>query len=319
MLLAETESDRDIPMNKDQAVRKLLSDGVEDEDLAKAAVQGALDGNPHQWLLLHRFDEELVTELVEQFNTEMEFSTNGPSQQVAVPYGQSILQCDLAEHVSSLSADTTGARISSRVKTISDNFMTETTALTLRNHLSIEHLGRFLDKIREYAKDEVLLSRALVQPLQMGRPNLVICNNDDVLETVISIYMHDPGNNPLPTKSEVLVCSEATTLNEIERFMRRAMTKDKNKGMPLFCLPFCDKLNYSVMRGIEKAYNEFKDQKMLDENYQLVFICGNQRSYIASCFEKNQVRLIVDTSYEALSEYIMKFLTVKEDTVSLHI
>ena len=66
-----------------------------------------------------------------------------------------------------------------------------------------------------------------------GRPNLIICAADIVWRTVLSIYMTS-SEQPLPSTTEVLICSENTTGEEVELLLRRAITQAPDKGK-LWC------------------------------------------------------------------------------------
>lgn len=93
--------------------------------------------------------------------------------------------------------------------------------ITLHDSLSIQHLGKFLNLFHEKHPGP-RVARHLVEPFAKGRPNLAMCHEHEILHSVLYFYMMDESQ-PLPTVSEVLLCSETTTVDEVERFMRRAM------------------------------------------------------------------------------------------------
>ena len=50
-----------------------------------------------------------------------------------------------------------------------------------------------------------------------------------MFSTLLSLYMHSL-EEPLPTLSEVLLCSENTTMEEVDLFLRRAICFDSRLG-----------------------------------------------------------------------------------------
>ena len=97
---------------------------------------------------------------------------------------------------------------------------------SLSDCISIEHLGILLNKLsdknaKRYPQREF--------PLEEGRPNLVVCPENDMFSTLLSLYMHSL-KEPLPTLSEVLLCSENTAMEEVDLFFRRAICFDSRLG-----------------------------------------------------------------------------------------
>lgn len=78
----------------------------------------------------------------------------------------------------------------------------------------------FLKKLKLLNKEQI--KRTLTAEFVKGKPNLLLCPVSDMLATIISIYAQNP-DQPLPTVSEVLLCSPETTLEDVELFMKRAM------------------------------------------------------------------------------------------------
>ena len=71
--------------------------------------------------------------------------------------------------------------------------------------------------------------RKCPEGFNVGKPNLIVCPKMDVWRTILSIYMHTPGQG-LPTATEVLICCESTTTEEVELLMRRALQSPADKG-----------------------------------------------------------------------------------------
>lgn len=99
--------------------------------------------------------------------------------------------------------------------------------MDLEDHLSIGLLGATLFNLSLNSP----VRRSKLPGLHHGRPNLLICGEDEIFPAVISIYMKD-AKQPLPNRSEVLVCSAQTTKDDVERFVRRALCTCQTKGKP---------------------------------------------------------------------------------------
>ena len=71
------------------------------------------------------------------------------------------------------------------------------------------------------------------------------CVIDDVLKTVLSLYMDDRDQSlPMPTYEEVLICSEHTTQEEVTLLWKRALGDPQYNR--IFCLVHAEKLSYKV-------------------------------------------------------------------------
>lgn len=102
--------------------------------------------------------------------------------------------------------------------------------MDLQDHLSIGLLGECLFNLSKPSP----IRRKKIPMVHQGRPSLSVCGEDEILPTVVSMYMTD-SEQRLPSRSEVLVCSEETTKCDIERFVRRAMLPCETKGIWFEC------------------------------------------------------------------------------------
>ena len=99
---------------------------------------------------------------------------------------------------------------------------------SLNDCISIEHLGILLNKLNAI-NDVPNPRRKFPSSLEEGKPNLLICPENDMYSVLLSLYMHS-DNQPLPTLSEVLLCSENTSKEEVDLFLRRAICIDATLG-----------------------------------------------------------------------------------------
>jgi len=100
---------------------------------------------------------------------------------------------------------------------------------SLSDCVSLEHLGEFLTILCRINRFQAHPKRELPDVCFAGRPNLIICAADIMWRTVLSIYMTS-SEQPLPSATEVLICSENTTGEEVELLLRRAIIQAPNKG-----------------------------------------------------------------------------------------
>ncbi|XP_063420807.1 E3 ubiquitin-protein ligase rnf213-alpha-like [Mytilus trossulus] len=84
---------------------------------------------------------------------------------------------------------------------------------SLSNFLSLRHTAIVLEKLE---KTEITAVRTFAATgFEEGSPNLLICPQDEILQTVLSIYCAD-GLSSLPKAEEILLCSENTSLEMID-------------------------------------------------------------------------------------------------------
>ncbi|CAG2246214.1 RNF213 [Mytilus edulis] len=144
------------------------------------------------------------------------------------------------------------------IKTLEDLWKTFLVSISssVSDYLSVEHLGIILNRLNE--QDDFTVNRMLHPCFTAGEPNLLICNQSDIYNTVLSVYSHEV-DRPLPQSDEVLLCTPTTTLDMIEIFWRRALFANNDR---VYCLVNADLLNY-------------------DEciKYRLVVICSSENEY----------------------------------------
>ncbi|XP_077968820.1 E3 ubiquitin-protein ligase rnf213-alpha-like [Styela clava] len=190
------------------------------------------------------------------------------------------------------------------------SFFTNKSAVSNRtDFISMAHLGEFLTQLR-HEKETDNLDRLLPWPLQPGQPNLHICSDQDMFFRVLSLYMDD-SDQPLPTASEVLICTEKTTEDDVERFFCRAMNKSERNESPLFCMAYLNRLTDSVMKTAENIYEDLK--KSDNKNYQLVFLSSDSTNYLANSFKEFQVGGNFVKDLEKISSYVQKHLMVSNN------
>ncbi|XP_077976279.1 E3 ubiquitin-protein ligase rnf213-alpha-like isoform X2 [Styela clava] len=312
----------DVIEEKNRAVRKLVDEDQLEEIIAKAAVEaeGYEDTtNCLTWALFNTFEDEMIKELSDKFDQSAGFTHQEKQTRVitSVLYNRSENTLkDVIDRLQEQIHDDVGrssnALIDS-INTICTGYHDETRVITLQDSLSIEHFGRFLRYLHDGAS-QFLVHRELMQPLHKGRPNLIVCPEHEILPTTLSLYMYNK-EQPLPTRSEVLLCSEDTTADDVERFMRRAMCHCENIGQLLFILAFADKLSFNVSASTEKIFNHLSQDVRTNQNYQLVILLTKQQHYLTTCFDKYLVEGKWISASADISLYLEHHLKVNDDNL----
>ena len=94
--------------------------------------------------------------------------------------------------------------------------------------LSLEICGNFLTGLAKHCNQ--LHDREWSGHFTDGKPNLLICRQPkDVLLVLLSLYMQSPDQG-LPSSSEVLLCSEDTSAEDVELLFRRAVGLQADTG-----------------------------------------------------------------------------------------
>ncbi|KAK3096790.1 hypothetical protein FSP39_003301 [Pinctada imbricata] len=177
------------------------------------------------------------------------------------------------------------------------------------DYLSVEHLGLILQRLSQLESFQI--ERTFLPCFDVGVPNLLMCPQEEVLNTVISIYGHD-NDQPLPQADEVLLCTPHTSLDELDIFMRRAIF---NGGGRVHCLVNGDALDYEVSdkgeRRLEKHMQNAKDQGI---EYKLVVICCTEQEYrsrIVAALDKYRKPALPLMASEDIRNYILQKLAVE--------
>ena len=117
--------------------------------------------------------------------------------------------------------------------------------------------------------------------LTSGEPNLIFVVNHLIMDSILSLYY---PSNQLPYPHEVLICSEKTTLEEIEIFWRRSLNNASNAF--IFCLASIEKLNYDVaVKNVSSLKGFLNSASSNKSEFRLVLICSEEHkhsSYMAS-------------------------------------
>ncbi|KAF7667968.1 hypothetical protein LDENG_00038400 [Lucifuga dentata] len=190
--------------------------------------------------------------------------------------------------------------------------------------LDTKSLGRLLEILanKEDDSEEDLseestvryIKRQLPKGLTTGSPNLIVCPQDEVLISCISIYMSSE-DEALPTYDEVLLCNSSTPYEQVELFLRRCLTEGY-RGHKLYSLLYGDLLTYDVSSKVESFFQRMKMQSRKD--YSLVIICSSERehAYLPAAFSQYRLHMVPQEPLPRIQRYLHKHYVVPKDQSS---
>ncbi|XP_061169274.1 E3 ubiquitin-protein ligase rnf213-alpha-like [Saccostrea echinata] len=178
---------------------------------------------------------------------------------------------------------------------------------SVSDYLSVEHLGIILRRLAE--TETFTVNRPFLSCFKRGEPNLLLCQQDEILNTVLTIYSYDP-DQPLPQSDEILMCTPHTTLDEVEIFWRRAVLDTTNR---IHCLVNGDLLDYEVSdKGERRLDHHMQKAVELDIPYKLVVVCSTEREYhsrIVAALDKYRRPPLPLMTHNNMTKYIKDKLT----------
>ena len=181
--------------------------------------------------------------------------------------------------------------------------------------LNIEGLGKLLEKLADkQSKGNSFTARGMPKCLTAGNPNLIVCSQEMVFNTCISIYMSDE-NEAMPTYDEVLLCNSSTSYEQVELFLRRCLTPGYS-GRKIYTLLYGDLLTYDVSSKVEGFFQRMKLQRR--EHYRLVMVCSSERehAYIPSAFSQYRLHMVPQEPTARIQSYLSRHYRVPADECS---
>ncbi|CAL8282528.1 unnamed protein product [Merluccius merluccius] len=178
----------------------------------------------------------------------------------------------------------------------------------LCQQLDISTLACFLSCLSDMSQQHI--SRKLPRTLEEGKPNLVLCPTTEVFPTTLSLYMDSP-EQPLPSTDEVLVCREATTEEEVEIFLRRALGQgSKVSQKMIYSLVNPGLLGYEVSVALGELFDSL--ERCTRVRYRLVIVSPlvHQHRYVPSFFSNHKVQAGVTVVAETSKKYIHHHFTI---------
>ncbi|XP_056432075.1 E3 ubiquitin-protein ligase rnf213-alpha-like [Gadus chalcogrammus] len=181
--------------------------------------------------------------------------------------------------------------------------------------LDLEGLGKLLEKLADkQSKGNSFTARGMPKCLTTGNPNLIVCSQEMVFNTCISIYMSDE-NEAMPTYDEVLLCNSSTSYEQVELFLRRCLTPGYS-GRKIYTLLYGDLLTYDVSCKVEGFFQRMKMKRRKD--YRLVMVCTSERehAYIPSAFSQYRLHMVPQEPTARIQSYLSRHYSVPADECS---
>ncbi|XP_062858949.1 E3 ubiquitin-protein ligase rnf213-beta [Trichomycterus rosablanca] len=179
----------------------------------------------------------------------------------------------------------------------------------LAQYMDIEVLALFLSSLSDM--NQLHIKRRLPSILQEGKPNLVLCHPAEMITTTLSFYMESPEQK-FPSVDEVLMCTENTTDEEVEIFLRRCL----GQGAPsshkkVYTLFNPGLLMYDVSVALVEHFEEM--EQSAGSRYRIVIVCPvNQDRYVPSFFSNYKLQAGLMVSEENAKEYLRRHLTAPD-------
>ncbi|XP_044192717.1 E3 ubiquitin-protein ligase rnf213-beta isoform X2 [Thunnus albacares] len=172
----------------------------------------------------------------------------------------------------------------------------------LTEYLDISTLAHFLLCLADMNQQHMI--RNFPSVLQEGKPNLVLCPSAEVFTTTLSFYMQSP-EQPLPSTDEVLVCREETSEEEVEIFLRRALSQGSRQNwQKIYSLVNAGLLGYDVSVALGELFEGL--ERTANPHYRLVIVSPvvHQHRYVPSFFSNDKVQAGVSLTAETARKYL---------------
>ncbi|KAL9988404.1 hypothetical protein ACROYT_G002842 [Oculina patagonica] len=196
----------------------------------------------------------------------------------------------------------------STIQTAVDTFVTRAAEDKAHELRPVEFTNNFVSTspLDYLALSKKTTPRTFPAFLKRGRPNLMLVPKDDVLATVLALYMHDK-KQPLPNHEEVLICTPETTTEEIELLWRRATGVDVEGRF--YCLVHADLLDFSVSKQAVDMLSVVTQglAGRTGEHYGLVVICSSEnedRANVVAVLDQYRVAAPPCPSPDDLKSYL---------------
>eukprot|EP00058_Branchiostoma_floridae_P013669 XP_002599157.1 hypothetical protein BRAFLDRAFT_68766 [Branchiostoma floridae] len=301
---------------REEFVEKLKQMVPDLTDRVAMAAMKATKGNVEEavgWCISNMDDDDFIDQVLNKEEEEEEEEMVAAVEDVIpeMVEDSSIMLTSIQEPVSlagftsmSLSRDLEEPRKETMVKKMESvwaEYLTTVKSTTFEEYISIDHLALVLRNLSSTAN--ITVGRQWPSRfLEAGKPNLVVCPQDDIWQTVLFLYMQGQTTQSLPSYREVLICTPHTTLEEVVLLWRRAVG-DQTGG--IFCLVAADQLDYDVsVRAEEMRCKLFQGKS----GYHVVVVCASERqhqSYMVTALDQYKVPIPHVPSPEHVQEYLL--------------
>ncbi|XP_041073022.1 E3 ubiquitin-protein ligase rnf213-alpha-like isoform X2 [Carcharodon carcharias] len=240
---------------------------------------------------------------------ELQYSEFAPFQQIEP--AESVCEEMHDAGVLKISPQMENASLSEEIALLWNKFMKNMAAFLI-DHLDILVFGMLLSHLS--GMNESKVRRQLPPSLYHGRPNLIVCAQPEIFRAALCVYMQNQ-RQPLPTYDEVLLCSEETTYEEVEVFLRRALSRGSHE-QKIYTLIHADCLSYETSVRFGELFEEL--MRHCNPVYQFVVICDAKRRhcYIPSYLSHYKIPAGLSVKTEAVQQYLVYHFTVPASQLS---
>ena len=180
---------------------------------------------------------------------------------------------------------------------------------------SLDTLERIFELFGSNLKHQV--KRYFPLTFKQGEPNIIFPTNSEMLDCILSIYMPSDDGYDLPLSHEILVCSDATTLEDIDIFLRRSLKVHYYSF--IFCIAFIEKLKYKIAVNGICLLNDYLSKLNKPAHFGLFFLCSDETkhsSYMATALGKYKRITPQIHSKEKLKTLVFKRISQRSDFIS---
>ncbi|XP_062591685.1 E3 ubiquitin-protein ligase rnf213-alpha-like, partial [Saccostrea cucullata] len=292
-----------------KAIAKFISaimDSGYSEKLAREAMKRGIDPDEIEegivWCMEHEDEADMEVEVSEeQVEVVVEDYEGWTKSDTSISTMTQNILSDLQYN-----KDTTADTLIPDLEQLWEEFLSSISS-SVSDYLSVEHLGIILRRLAE--TETFSVQRPFLPCFEKGVPNLLLCPQDEILNTVLTIYSHDP-DQPLPQSDEILMCTPHTTLDEVEIFWRRAVLDTTDR---IHCLVNGDLLDYEVSdKGERRLEHHMQKAVELEIPYKLVVVCSTEREYhsrIVAALDKYRRPPLPLMTHDNMTKYIKDKLT----------
>ena len=269
---------------------KILTENFNGDDtLAKAAIQATRGGDRDgavSWAFENRDNREELEEKAQRFEEFVELVAQSEHNNI-----ESTEDCGSQHEL----AVVFGAYLQSLNNNLLSDFM------------NLHQLGLLLN----HCKAKETIRAQFPENLRTGCPNLIVCGKrQNIFPQILSLYRY-ASKESFPHYSQVLICNERTTVEELGLFILKA-TLDPD--FEVHAIAFADEMSAKCADYFEKVLFEQEAPEMKRE-YKLVVFCSDENSQISVLLEKFKSTIGCESDSD-LRSYLCENLKTQGNTLS---
>ena len=173
------------------------------------------------------------------------------------------------------------------------------------NISSLNDVARFLELCFHHENESIDLPLSFKD----NEPNLILVERSELMIYMLSLYHQTDCKSVFPSHHEVLICSEHTTLEEVDILWRRALHSPSRNE--IFCVAFMENLRYEIAVQSVCSLKKHLQLKQKGTKFRLVLLCSSeseQSSYMATALAQYKRIHTQLTENEILKEFVFKII-----------